>query len=340
MYKGYGNFMVDKTPRAEAPAETPRYPVRKRLVESSANSSQEDFEDTSVEGSERRYSFNAHGTNIEVLDTSSLNDHFHGSLDDYSEEEEERSEQPVSTSRMRSELEDLFSRGSTQIFSTMNVRRPVQFDGEAEAEAEAAAAATAAATPPAPPARQSMIAEAEEAPGAAVSRQDSLFRRLLLKPKRNAPRPPPAVGAKKGWFKRLMEGFVPTKRETRGKGQDIYVEDRYGDRNVQVIDSVLVATDLLRVVQNTMQLKKVEGLVEKVVFDEEFGMFSGAIPTKFAGGRKLRFRIEVIDLVNSSSLHVIREKGSERAFRTFVKVVEYTIRQEEQAVGRRNTYRS
>lgn len=376
MYKGYGNFMADKTPRAEARAEaraeTPQYPMRKRVVESSANSSQEDFEDTSVEGSERRYSFNAHGANIEVLDTSSLNDHFRGSLEDYSEEDEERSERPVSTSRMRSELEDLFSRGSTQIFSTMNVRKPVQYGGEAEAEAEAeaeteaeveaeaeaeagaeaeaeaeaAAAATAAtATPLAPRARQSMITEAEEAPGAvapgaAASRQDSLFRRLLLKPKRNAPLAPPAVGAKKGWFKRLMEGFVPTKRETRGKGQDIYVEDRYGDRNVQVIDSQLVATDLLRVVQNTMQLKKVEGLVEKVVFDEEFGMFSGAIPTKFAGGRKLRFRIEVIDLVSSSSLHVIREKGSERAFRTFVKVVEYTIRQEEQAVGRRNTYRS
>ena len=50
------------------------------------------------------------------------------------------------------------------------------------------------------------------------------------------------------------------------------------------------------------------------------------IPSKFANGRKLKFKIEVIDLINSSSLHVIKMKGNDKGFQSLVNIVTFIIK--------------
>ncbi|CAH2351394.1 probable serine/threonine-protein kinase Hsl1p [[Candida] railenensis] len=438
MYKGYENFVSDKPTHKKSSTKASvsdfNSMQKRHASRHLVSSGSEEFEDTSVEGSERRYSFNARvNSNIDILDSSSFLEgkEYRGDIsnsfddeerdddDEYdaTDDEVDVSEKPINTSRVRSELEDSFnSRGSTQIFSTLHLaplRQTSLQRAQAQQEEDLRAIEEAETDPVEIEKRKTMAKhgvvgtmilppdedeiyyqdemhpEEDDINGLSVSRQNSLFRRFSLKPKRTAPKPPPvypiegntskpqvdnnnynkfsklplptsapiskkpsievaaeAMFSKKdGWFKRLMTGIhtstskakSETKRLSMNKGQDIYVEDRHGDKNVHVIDSILIATDISRIIKNTLQLKKVEGSVERVVFDDEFGIFTGTIPTKFAGGRKLKFKIEVIDLINSSSLHIIREKGPEKGFKTFVNVVEYIIQQEEQAVKSRKS---
>ena len=69
-------------------------------------------------------------------------------------------------------------------------------------------------------------------------------------------------------------------------------------RDIKMIDSTLTASQLIRVIKNQLELKKIEGSISKVTIDEEFGLITGVIPSKFSSGRKLKLKIEVIDLIN------------------------------------------
>lgn len=85
-----------------------------------------------------------------------------------------------------------------------------------------------------------------------------------------------------------------------------------------------------------MELKELDGSVNNVGIDEEFGLITGTIPKKFAHGKKLKFRIEVIDLITTSSLHLMRMSGNEKGFDNLVKIVTYIIKKEEQQRASRN----
>ncbi|KAM9924109.1 hypothetical protein OXX80_011326, partial [Metschnikowia pulcherrima] len=74
-----------------------------------------------------------------------------------------------------------------------------------------------------------------------------------------------------------------------------------------------------------------------VDIDEEFALISGVIPSRYVRGRKLQFKIEIIDLINSSSLHLLRVKGSKSGFRNLVHVVSFVIKQEEMATNVRRS---
>ncbi|CAI5759851.1 unnamed protein product [Candida verbasci] len=163
----------------------------------------------------------------------------------------------------------------------------------------------------------------------------NLFRRFSLNPKRQAPeipRPPlPELESTKGhnrfsrtsgksethksnWFKKFFQSLsTPKSKNTNSK-------------DVRIIESKLTSAELIRIIKNQLELKKIEGTISKMEIDDEFGLISGTIPSKFS---KLKFRIEVIDLIHSSSLHVIKIKGSEKSFGGFVNIVSYIIKQEE-----------
>lgn len=147
---------------------------------------------------------------------------------------------------------------------------------------------------------------------------------------------------KDNWFKRFFNNLtsngikspimgVHEKRKSFGKSK----EQPSGDDNTLVnkdlliIESSLTSVDLTRIIKNQLELKKIEGSVSKVDIDEEFGLISGVIPAKFASGRKLKFKIEIIDLVNTSSLHLYKLKGSEKGFNNLINVVHFIIKQEE-----------
>ncbi|CAK7895889.1 serine/threonine-protein kinase Hsl1p [[Candida] anglica] len=318
----------------------------------------DEFEDTSGDESERRIKFTARvNSNIDILDNSSFADskEFKNNTFDF-ETSKDESERPLDSQFSEDEKEvyeeqSKSSRSSTQIFSTMALHKTAAGADDDEV----------------------LVADEYET---GPQRVGSLFRRISLKPKRAAPKAPEedntrkvapghkfhgiAPNAKKtsvelyaeelpsrkgNWFKRLMNGITTSttkvkdsKRLSMHKSQDIYVQDRDGDKNVHVIDSVLIATDLTRVIKNTLQLKYLEGSVSQCVFDDEFGIITGSIPAKFANGRRLKFKMEIIDLINSSSLHIFREKGSEKGFKTFTNVVEFIIHQEEQAQTRRRPH--
>ena len=195
-------------------------------------------------------------------------------------------------------------------------------------------------------------------------KESSLFRRLSLNPKRAAPKAPGtpvlaqqpnppvlttpgspnkghnrfsriSLGSKhvlqtedktpksSNWFKKFFHSLAGGSSD----GDDAKVTSR----DIKMIDSTLTASQLIRVIKNQLELKKIEGSISKVTIDEEFGLITGVIPSKFSSGRKLKFKIEVIDLINSSTLHLIRIKGNDKGFQNLVNIVTYIIKQEEQA---------
>lgn len=147
---------------------------------------------------------------------------------------------------------------------------------------------------------------------------------------------------KNNWFKRFFNNFTSSsirspilnaneKRKSFGKSKD-QVSDSNNtlvNKDLFIIESDLTSVDLTRIIKNQLELKKIEGSVSKVEIDEEFGLISGVIPSKFASGRKLKFKIEIIDLVNTSSLHLNKLKGSDKGFNNLINVVEFIIKQEE-----------
>lgn len=304
--------------------------------------------------------------NVEILDSSSLNENTRSSshsqsilkdLDDGHMDVECNSFENASILEGNDETESRHvdrdgtvksslrrSQASTQIFSTM--KKNVEADPK---EDEAAVPASTTETDTAPK---------ESSDGHA---KGSGLRRLSLKPKREAPKAPevqvwekekrnghnrfsgisirsnakqffspklsdtPKVGS---WFRRFFQSF--------GKGSQPEVdatdkETQASLRDVFIIDTSISAHDLMRVIRNQMKMKEIEGSVTQVDIDEEFALISGVIPSKFARGRKLHFKIEIIDLVNSSSLHLLKTRGSRTGFKNLVKVVLFVVKQEEEA---------
>lgn len=190
----------------------------------------------------------------------------------------------------------------------------------------------------------------------------SVLRRISLKPKREAPKAPAKEEALKGhnrfsslsaasnvkrfmvasgpktsggsnWFKRFLQSInMGGHREDEDEAGK-----KVGSKNTHVIDSRLLASELMRVIKNQMRLKQIEGSVSNVDIDEEFALVSGVIPSRYVGGRRLHFRMEIIDLVSSSSLHLHKVKGSKNGFRNLVAAVSFVIGKEEEANTRRES---
>lgn len=145
---------------------------------------------------------------------------------------------------------------------------------------------------------------------------------LISHPREFAPSVPKTSGA--GWFKRFFNSLT--------KYSDI------GNKNIgdtHVLDSQLLSDELMRIVKNQIKLKEMEGTVVNVIVDDEFALISGVVPSKYVKGRKLHFKIEIIDLSNASSLHLLKIKGSPQGFQNLMEVVTFVIRQEEAAANLR-----
>lgn len=129
--------------------------------------------------------------------------------------------------------------------------------------------------------------------------------------------------SKPNWFKKFFNSLTSAKSSKLTIGHD---------KNVVVINCELNSTRLIKIIKKQLQLKKMDGSISKVEIDEEFGLITGEIPAKFASGRKLKFKMEIINLIVSSSLHLHKLRGSEKGFHNFSKIVEYIIQQEENSV--------
>lgn len=323
---------------------------------------------------DQRSTFNADVLNVDILDHSleentHISSHSESMLKDLNDEDVNEGEgflDEASISLEAAENESLSierngtvksslrrSQASTQIFSTMKMNEKAQKPKEEQKNAPLTA--TQPTTTPKP------------LPKNALTPKDSVLRRLSLKPKREAPKAPevqvwekekvkghnrfsgisvksnakqffspkmtdtPKVG---GWFKRFFQSF------TKGREESTNDNERASRRDVYIIDTSISAHDLMRVIRNQMKMKEIEGSVTQVDIDEEFALINGVIPSKFARGRKLHFKIEIIDLVNTSSLHLLKIKGSRTGFKNLVDVVQFVVRQEEEAsdVRRKSGY--
>lgn len=330
---------------------------------------------------DKRTSFNANSSNVHILDTSSLmeDSHFSHQSKDLTEkisssdfdDEDEEDELELSSSISTSKRDDLLipqrqgtlksslrrSNASTQIFSTMKITD--------KADTETAESTVSARRPSVHIFTGSANNTIIEQPSEVA--KPNVFRRLSLKPKREAPKAPetskwekePLKGhnrfsgisiysnAKKfvaqadilskpsspNWFKRFFQSFGKSNRESTVAAS----EPKAPTRDIQIIDSNLRSVDLMRIIKNQLKLKEIEGSVANVDVDEEFGLISGVVPSRYARGRKLHFKIEIIDLVTASSLHLLKIKGSRTGFGNLVKVVQHVVKQEEEALSSRNS---
>lgn len=319
---------------------------------------------------DQRSTFNADVLNVDILDSSSLNENTRSSshspsilkalddgdmnegenssevgsvLDDHDEEETQGVERngTVKSSLRRSQA-------STQIFSTMKMNEKAT-PTEEQKKAPASFSKTAI--------------DSKPLPNANTTPKESVFRRLSLKPKREAPKAPevqvwekeklhghnrfsgisvrsnakqvfspkmtdtPKVGS---WFRRFFLSFGKSPRDEAVSDDK---ETRASRRDVFIIDTTISAHELMRVIRNQMKMKEIEGSVTQVDIDEEFALINGVIPSKFARGRKLHFKIEIIDLVNTSSLHLLKIRGSRTGFKNLVNVVQFVVKQEEEATN-------
>lgn len=144
------------------------------------------------------------------------------------------------------------------------------------------------------------------------------------------PTSPRVSGA--GWFKRFFSSL------TKSNGVVNDSESKSNIKDIHVLESLLLSKELMRIVKNQIKLKEIEGTVTRVNIDEEFALISGVIPSRFVKGRKLHFKIEIIDLSNSSSLHLLKIKGSPQGFENLMQVVTFVIRQEEAAANNRKSF--
>ncbi|WPK24617.1 hypothetical protein PUMCH_001896 [Australozyma saopauloensis] len=138
---------------------------------------------------------------------------------------------------------------------------------------------------------------------------------------------PRATGA--GWFKKFFSSLTGSSHSENSNDNKNSIKD------IHILDSLLSSKELMRIVKNQIRLKEIEGSVTRVNIDEEFALISGVIPSKYVRGRKLHFKIEIIDLSNSSSLHLLKIKGSPKGFQNLVNVVTFIIQQEEAAADHR-----
>jgi serine/threonine-protein kinase HSL1 (negative regulator of Swe1 kinase) len=262
--------------------------------------------------------------NFEILDTLSI---------------AQRQEEMVEDDQYINESEIKKSSASTEIFSTMNLAsRNNQF---------------------APAEKNTVITEKQEPIERPVVKdvKHSLFRKMSLKPKRPAPKAPktepafkkrfsrfsaepkatqfnePPIPAKSNWFKKFLKNLKSSSAHT----EPVEKTTQTNSKDIFIIDSNLISSDLIRVIKTQLELKKIEGSICNVDVDEEFGLISGVIPSKFAHGRKLKFKFEIIDLINSSSLHLIKVKGNDKGFKSLINSVNFVIKHEEEATNKRKS---
>lgn len=132
------------------------------------------------------------------------------------------------------------------------------------------------------------------------------------------------------WFKQLLSSFG--RSFEKQKNSEVAAAKEPTPTRTFVMDTKLRSVELMRVIKNQLKLKEIEGSVTKVAVDEEFALISGTVPSRFARGRKLCFAIEITDLVNTSSLNILKVKGSRKGFKNFIEIVMVVIRQEEEAI--------
>lgn len=317
---------------------------------------------------DQRSTFNADILNVDILDNSldentHISSHSESMLKDLNDEDanegealsdsastldepdENKSSEVGRNGTVKSSLRR--SQASTQIFSTMKMNEKTSPKEDQKS------------APPAVPVK--IAPESKPVQSAEPTPKDSVLRRLSLKPKRDAPKAPevqvwdkerlnghnrfsgisvrsnakqffspkmtdtPKVG---GWFRRFFQSFTKSNREDAAANDG---DARASRRDVFIIDTTISAHELMRVIRNQMKLKEIEGSVTQVDIDEEFALINGVIPSKFARGRKLHFKIEIIDLVNTASLHLLKIKGSRTGFKNLVEVVQFVVKQEEEA---------
>ncbi|CCE79610.1 Piso0_001687 [Millerozyma farinosa CBS 7064] len=204
----------------------------------------------------------------------------------------------------------------------------------------------------------------EEIDDCKPERYSSVLRRLSLRPKREAPKAPilewddgadkghnrfsrmsiaskfdkfgrskkakPPSPRKENWFMKLLHSIGAASRSCNDRKINQNEKDSVvSSNNLYIFDSTLSTEELGRAFRRALEIKNIEGSVTKVEIDEEFGLFSGTIPAKYANGRKLKFKIEIINLNNFASLQLIKLKGSKKGFKNLVKTAKYIIDSEE-----------
>lgn len=244
------------------------------------------------------------------------------------------------------------STASTQIFSTMNLPKIREKNSVVEENNE--------------------IKHSEVKSEESNQRHNSIFNKL--KPKREAPKPPGFKwddeksqghnrfsrisvsskfdkqqkindnyndSSKSNWFMKFINSLTANTKTPKGEKRKSLIKkfnsDKLDDietKNFCVLDSTLQSSELTRVIKDTLELKKIEGSVSKVDIDEDFGMISGVIPARYSGGRRLKFKIEIINLKNSSSLHLSKSKGTDKGFKNLTNTVKFIISKEEQNINR------
>ncbi|GEQ67050.1 hypothetical protein JCM33374_g713 [Metschnikowia sp. JCM 33374] len=328
----------------------------------------------------RKSSFTAPGGNVNILDTSTLDEqsHYFQSSQNTSLHSREDSsiefhnnasivvagELADASTIVRSKIQGSEnslrkSTTSTQIFSSMNVHAKVDsVVTEPSRQSTVKTMRKSAHSFALQSDKQLILEEHNYRDELSDQSQNSaaLKRKFSLKPKREAPKAPESKDDKTkghnrfssitiksndkrfsatdspkqsgaGWFKRFFMSL--TKNGTR---EDTEVKTKNASsRDVQIMDTSLLSSELMRIIKNQMKMKEIEGSVANVDIDEEFALISGVIPSRYVRGRKLHFKIEIIDLMRSSSLHLFRVKGSKSGFRNLFDVVSFVIKQEEEA---------
>lgn len=315
-------------------------------------------------------SFNAETSNVHVLDTSSLLTDSHFSNEKgykYQDKPSSEDEIDMDTSMEVTTKSELMiphrhgtvkssmrkSRASTQIFSSVNLSEKQVLEQDSPEPATKGKSVLIYTGSP-----DKSIVERH-----AESEKTGLFRKISLNPRRDAPKAPekskwgdedmahkrssgisiyqgskttkeqdkkPQIG---NWFKRLFSSFGRSNKNEDKSAVDL----RPQNRDVQIIDTKLRSTDLMRIIKNQLKLKEIEGSVVNVDIDEEFALITGVVPSRYARGRKLHFKIEITDLVTTSSLHIVKIKGSRTGFRNLVQVVKHVVKQEEEINNIRNS---
>ncbi|KAI5956328.1 HSL1 [Candida jiufengensis] len=151
------------------------------------------------------------------------------------------------------------------------------------------------------------------------SRISIISKNLLDHP---SPQPPKQKPTKSNWFKKFFQSLTTTTQQEEPK------------KDIKIINTSLKFKQLLKLLKSQIELKKLDGSITNCSIDEVNGTITGEIPKKFSNsGKKLQFKIEVLDLISSCSLHLIKVKGNQRGFLNFSKIVEFVIRNEEEKIG-------
>ncbi|ABN67150.2 serine/threonine-protein kinase HSL1 [Scheffersomyces stipitis CBS 6054] len=162
-------------------------------------------------------------------------------------------------------------------------------------------------------------------------RLSKIFPNVLNQNNDNQKTGSPVQASKSNWFKKFFQSITTPKI---GSQEDTAA---VSSKNMFIMDCSLTSSSLFRIIRMQLELKKIEGTIEKVHIDQEFGLINGVIPARYAHGRKLKFNIEIIDLINTSSLHLMKVKGNDKGFKNLVNIVSFIVKNEEEATGSRRS---